>query len=556
MGLQAWAGRRLPRWWRWAALLLLCLAALLPGFASLPATDRDEARFAQATRQMVATDELVDIRFQDQTRYKKPIGIYWLQAAAVALAGPDRANPIWPYRLPSVLGALVAVLACFGFGRRLVGEEAAFLAAALLAVSVGLEVEARLAKTDAVLLATVTLAMGAFASLYRTVQDGGVPSRRLALTGWAALGVGVLVKGPIAPLVVALSVAVLAVVDRGQSQGRGFRRALCWPAGLAVALAIVLPWALAITIASDGAFWRDAIGQDLAPKLAGGVESHGGPPGYYLVTLWAMLWPGVLVLALAAPWIWHRRHDPGLRFLLAWAIPGFLLFEAVPTKLPHYTLPVFPALLLLATSQLTALSWPAETRAGRWWRRFGLAAFTLVTLGLAGALAGAAFYLAGPGLAGALVLAVAGVLVWAVWRLAAIPDPGRMIGALVAGGALVVGLGFAAILPGLAPLWPARGVAAILHRIDPAGAAPLVATGYTEPSLVFETRSDIRLIAPAEVAAAMRSDPGTIAIVEAGRRAAVEAALGTAAVDLLGHVSGLNLSRGKRVEIDLLRLAR
>lgn len=54
----------------------------------------------------------------------------------------------------------------------------------------------------------------------------------------------------------------------------------------------------------------------------------------------------------------------------------------------------------------------------------------------------------------------------------------------------------------------------------------------------------------------MRSDPGTIAIVEAGRRAAVEAALGTAAVDLLGHVSGLNLSRGKRVEIDLLRLAR
>src|ERR1700760_2306579 len=67
-------------------LIVVALFAFLPGFFHIPPVDRDEARFAQATKQMIETGDFVDIRFQDETRYKKPVGIYWLQAAVVELA--------------------------------------------------------------------------------------------------------------------------------------------------------------------------------------------------------------------------------------------------------------------------------------------------------------------------------------------------------------------------------------------------------------------------------------------------------------------------------------
>src|SRR5579883_126261 len=100
---------------RAVAFLLLCgLLLFLPGFFNIPPVDRDEARFAQATKQMVETGDLVDIRFQGDVRYKKPVGIYWMQAAAVEAAGalglPGAQLRIWVYRIPSLIGAIGAVL--------------------------------------------------------------------------------------------------------------------------------------------------------------------------------------------------------------------------------------------------------------------------------------------------------------------------------------------------------------------------------------------------------------------------------------------------------------
>src|SRR5437899_8002989 len=96
---------------RAVAFLVLCaLLLFLPGFFTIPPVDRDEARFAQATKQMVESGDYVDIRFQDEVRYKKPVGIYWLQAAAVrtaeALGVPEARTTIWIYRLPSLVGAI------------------------------------------------------------------------------------------------------------------------------------------------------------------------------------------------------------------------------------------------------------------------------------------------------------------------------------------------------------------------------------------------------------------------------------------------------------------
>ena len=75
---------------RSAVLLVVALLNILPGFFAIPPTDRDEARFAQATKQMIESGDYIDIRFQDEVRYKKPVGIYWLQAAVVQKRGSAR----------------------------------------------------------------------------------------------------------------------------------------------------------------------------------------------------------------------------------------------------------------------------------------------------------------------------------------------------------------------------------------------------------------------------------------------------------------------------------
>src|ERR1700760_1565654 len=206
-----------------ATLFLLVCAALLflPGFFSIPAIDRDEARFAQATKQMVEAGAFVDIRFQDEVRYKKPVGIYWLQSAVVETAsklGLPRAElRIWLYRVPSLIGAIGAVLLTYWTALAFVTRRGAALAALMICSCVVLGAEARLAKTDAMLLFTVVTAMGALARVYLSWQRGDdSPYAPWALPAifWTALAGGILLKGPLILMFVGLTIGALAFFDR------------------------------------------------------------------------------------------------------------------------------------------------------------------------------------------------------------------------------------------------------------------------------------------------------------------------------------------------------
>src|ERR1700704_2379790 len=140
-----------------ALLLLVALLCFLPGFFSIPPIDRDEARFAQATKQMVESGDYIDIRFQDEVRYKKPVGIYWLQGGVVKVAralGFEQAlTTIWLYRVPSLVGAIGAVLLTYWAALAFVTRRGAILAGLILCSSVLLGVEARLAQNRGVLFA-------------------------------------------------------------------------------------------------------------------------------------------------------------------------------------------------------------------------------------------------------------------------------------------------------------------------------------------------------------------------------------------------------------------
>src|SRR6202158_4270351 len=165
---------------RAVAFLTLCgLLLILPGFFNIPPIDRDEARFAQATKQMVESGDFVDIRFQDEVRYKKPVGVYWLQAAAVetasALGLPRAQVRVWLYRVPSLIGAIGAVLLTYWTALAFVTRRGAVLAGLILGSSVLLGVEARLAQTDAMLLPPAVVAWGALARVYLSWQRGEDP---------------------------------------------------------------------------------------------------------------------------------------------------------------------------------------------------------------------------------------------------------------------------------------------------------------------------------------------------------------------------------------------
>src|SRR5262249_32317357 len=170
---------------------------------------------------MIESGDYVDIRFQDEARYKKPVGIYWLQAAAVEFAdaiGVSRAHrTIAVYRVPSLLGAVGGVLLTYWAALAFVTQRAAFLAGLMMAASILLGVEARLAKTDAMLLLTCVAAMGALGRAYLNRPDAGHAGLRswvVPAIFWSAFAGGILLKGPLILMFVALTVATLAILDR------------------------------------------------------------------------------------------------------------------------------------------------------------------------------------------------------------------------------------------------------------------------------------------------------------------------------------------------------
>ncbi|MGB8840049.1 MAG: glycosyltransferase family 39 protein, partial [Aliidongia sp.] len=338
-------------WRPWVLLLALAMALFLPGIASLPPVDRDEARYIQATRQMLETGDLVQIRYQDEARNKKPVGIYWLQAALVGTLSSADATEVWPYRLASVLGGIAAVLLTFLFGAEIFDRRTALIGAALLAATANLAYTAHIATTDAVQLACSVAVQGALGAAYLARRRGERLLWWMPAAFWAGLGLGMLVKGPVVPGLAAVTTLALVIADRRAYWLRDLRP--LW--GVPLALLIVLPWLVLIEVRTGGAFLQDSVGHDFLGKVAGAQEAHGAPPGYYLAFLPITFWPASLFLGAGVVWAWRSWRLPAARLLIAWIVPFWLLLELIPTKLPHYVLPLYPALALLSAKALVAL---------------------------------------------------------------------------------------------------------------------------------------------------------------------------------------------------------
>ena len=341
-----------------AVLGVLALGLNLVGNGQVSLWDRDEPRYAGCTREMRASGDWIHPTFNGEPRYHKPILIYWLMLGGTALGGD---NPFGA-RLVSAIAGVGTVLLTWAWGRRVLGARAGRYAAMVLATAPLMVVESKLATTDATLTLLVT---GCQLAIWKLCQSPN-PAPATAAAFWILLALAVLTKSPAGPALLAAS----AAASWWWGGPIPSPRRLAWKWGLPLALAIALPWNIAILLRSQGEYFKVAIGYHVIQRATESLEQHGGFPGYYAVVGLALFfpWSAFLPLAVAAAWT-KRRKTPAAGFLLGWLLGPLVFLECVRTKLIHYFLPALPAAALLVGWMIARL----VEDPGCWSLREGLA---------------------------------------------------------------------------------------------------------------------------------------------------------------------------------------
>lgn len=523
-----------------SALLVVALVSFLPGIASLPPTNRDESRFANPVRRMVETGEHLDHRHFEHPRYRKPIGIYWLQAATVRAAekaGFENARGrIVFYRIPSIVAATAAVLLTYWAALAFLARRHAMLAAAALAASLLVGVNARLATSDAALLAAAIAAFGALARLYLQLRPPSAPRPPahewgLAALFWTAMAASILLKGLIVLAVFALAAFVLSLFDRS---ARWFARLKPIP-GVLWMLLLALPWFIAVHARAGGT--ELAVARDLFTRLLPGAEGGSAPPGYYWLLFWVLFWPVSPLAVLATGFAWRHRHEAPVQLLVAWIVPGWLMFELIVVKTPHHVLPFGPAIAILI-----ALALERATPIDRWTKALA-ALWPLLAILLPAAAVFSVFFLDGRFGKAFWPFAAIGIVfgAWAWWKLLTESAERGLVLALIA--ALANAIAVYTVLPRL------QGIAVAPRLVAAAAKAPcrspmLASAGFGELNLVFLGGENTVLVRGGAAAEFLRLGGCRVAFVERAeeRAFADRAALIGLTTERIGEVHGFNYS--------------
>lgn len=487
------------------AILIVTLVAFLPGFQTIAPLDREEPRYALGTKLMIETGDYTDIGQSGDLRFFQPLAINWLQSVSITLFGEGARSAIWVYRLPSLAGAIaVAFLTwwtALAFGR----PRAAFLAAALIATTPLLVAEAHLAKTDAVLLAAIVLAEGALARLWQKKTTG--PDYGLAFVFWTALGLGVLVKGLMAPFVVGLTIAVLSA---SMGSASWLRRLAPGPGAI---------WLVVIVVLSNLAFGFGAGGSAVDVLLPEGIATqqvYAAPPGTYAILFYPLFGPAGVFVALAIPGVLDRIRRPAVLFSIAWAVPFWIVMELWPVKLPYYILPAYPALAILGATAIDA----------RWLRVSGWLStyfsLNLVAWPLIVGVGGTILYLATENRLPFLALPffvsaiVAGTFAFH-WFYRGYSTIASAVLSMASALLLYAGL-FGVVVAQLSAIQISGRLVAAGKNAVSCDKPLFASTGFAEPSLVFYTGSDILLTSPGEAANFLAAGGCRVAFVEARRQ--------------------------------------
>jgi 4-amino-4-deoxy-L-arabinose transferase-like glycosyltransferase len=334
-----------------------------------------------------------------------------------------------------------------------------------------------------------------------------------------------------------------------------------------LAIAITLPWMIAIGAATEGRFFSELVTHEIGPKIFGGDHAHGGAPGYYLLWLPVLIFPATYALPAAVRLSWTALKTPpnddaqaAYRFLIAWAAPSFLFFELMPAKLVHYTLPVYPAIALLCAAGLLAAR-------GKRWRTThpaGVVMFGVSGALIVGLMAFIATFMPGAFAEAGLRRAIATGLIGAGTLTAAIVGlllfrRAALRAAVLVACALVFSFSMRErLLPEARTLFVSNEAVATMTRarVLPRDGQPFWVVGFEQPSLIFLTRTSIQLASADEAASAAHAGDSMIIegrVLDETRAALLSHDLAFEVLD--EPARGITIGRGERMALYVGRVA-
>jgi 4-amino-4-deoxy-L-arabinose transferase-like glycosyltransferase len=553
-----------PTWRHAIALSLITLIsyALIGSASTL--FDRDEPRFAQATAEMLASGNYLYPTFNGNLRPDKPILIYWFMAASSKILGhTELAVRIW-----SSLGVVGAALMTFWMGKRLANSWVGLVAAAMMTTTPMFMITGTASTADGLLFFFITLA---FAVFVRVAAD---PSLKPRWQDYAlltiALGGAQLTKGPVGIAIPLLGFAgCFFMLHR---LGQATPRILTLTITAAVlGTALFFAWAIPADRATGGEFYNQGIGKHVIERTVSAKESHGGKGLLYFATLPLYI---PFILAYFFPWTLLGFATLGMTWrgtigsarlkalCIGWAAPTFILMSLVATKLPHYILPIWPAIALLTASALDHFRQSRADADERLWAHRGGIFFAPVAIGLS------------------LVLLIApwGVPAFNVPAMPSLQIPGIIIASLILlltaivlrlhltwrftqacivlwAGVLIVQLALAFILlPAIEPLKLGPQVAKIVKNAG-TNATPVATMDYQEASLdYYLNRPPLARLGKNDYAT-WAADPAPGILVLTRYMVEQISPPQDPRITEAGSVKGLNHSKGKPMEVVVLRKA-
>ncbi|MGH8389514.1 MAG: lipid IV(A) 4-amino-4-deoxy-L-arabinosyltransferase [Pseudomonas sp.] len=323
---------------RWALPLLLAvmaLAYLLP-LSTHGLWIPDETRYAQISQEMLLSGNWVSPHFMGLRYFEKPAAGYWMIAIGQAVFGQN----LFGVRFASALSTGMSVLLCYLIARRMWNEPRKSFACALLYMSLTVVAGAAgYANLDPQFTFWVNLSLVALWFALDSVD------RTQRLISWAVLGLacgmGFMTKGFLAWLL-----PVLIALPWMLWQKRWRELLVYGPVAIAVAIAVSLPWALAVH-AQEPDYWRFFFWHEHVRRFAGEDAQHSAPWWYYLPLLVAFSVPWTALLPAALKQAWQTRHQANIAFLLLWLVMPLMFFSLSKGKLPSYILPCLLPLALL-----------------------------------------------------------------------------------------------------------------------------------------------------------------------------------------------------------------